>query len=96
MFQVGTDLINLISFNKYLKQTNNFSGEIGFLNVHTMITLGFAFVMAFLKKYGYGSIGFTLLLVAYTLQWSLLVEWIFKQTLDATFTNWILVVNPLK
>ena len=42
-----------------------------------MVIVGFGFIMTYLKRYGYGSIGFTLLIVAFVLQWSLLVRgWI--------------------
>ena len=36
--------------------------------------IGFGFLMTFLKKYGYGSVGFNFLLAAYVLEWSLLVR----------------------
>ncbi len=46
-------------------------------DLHIITLLGFGFLMAFLKRYGYGSIGFNLLLVAFVIQWSLLIRgWI--------------------
>ena len=42
-----------------------------------MIFIGFGFLMTFLKKYGYGSVGFNLLLGAVVLQWGTLVEGFF-------------------
>ena len=42
-----------------------------------MVIIGFGFIMTYLKRYGYGSIGFNLLIVAFVIQWSLLVHgWI--------------------
>jgi ammonium transporter Rh len=42
-----------------------------------MVIIGFGFIMTYLKRYGYGSIGFNLLIVAFAIQWSLLVHgWI--------------------
>ncbi|XP_067832123.1 myocyte-specific enhancer factor 2A-like [Heptranchias perlo] len=41
-----------------------------FQDVHVMIFIGFGFLMTFLKKYGYGSVGFNFVLAAFSLQWS--------------------------
>lgn len=41
--------------------------------------------MTFLKRYGYGSIGFNLLLVAFVIQWSLLVRGWFTSSSDQMF-----------
>uniref|UniRef100_A0A480M0K1 Ammonium transporter Rh type B n=1 Tax=Sus scrofa TaxID=9823 RepID=A0A480M0K1_PIG len=45
-----------------------------FQDVHTMIFVGFGFLMAFLQRYGFSSVGFTFLLAAFALQWSTLVQ----------------------
>eukprot|EP00298_Acanthocystis_sp_HF-20_P003023 c13401_g1_i1.p1 GENE.c13401_g1_i1~~c13401_g1_i1.p1 ORF type:complete len:441 (+),score=177.45 c13401_g1_i1:20-1342(+) len=42
-------------------------------DVHVMIFLGFAFLMAFLKKHTYGSIGFNLLIASFAVQWTILM-----------------------
>lgn len=42
-------------------------------DVHVMIFIGFGFLMTFLKKYGFSSIGFNFLLAAFTIQWSILI-----------------------
>ena len=39
-----------------------------------MIFIGFGFLMTFMRRYGYSSIGFNLLLAAFAIQWSTLVE----------------------
>ena len=39
-----------------------------------MMFIGFGFLMTFLKKYGYGSIGFNFLLAAFVLQWAMLMR----------------------
>lgn len=41
-----------------------------FQDVHVMIFIGFGFLMTFLKRYGYGSVGFNLLLAALVIQWA--------------------------
>jgi ammonium transporter Rh len=43
-------------------------------DVHTMMFIGFGFLMTFLKKYGYGSVGFNMLIAVYVTEWALLVR----------------------
>ncbi|XP_045838768.1 ammonium transporter Rh type B isoform X1 [Meles meles] len=45
-----------------------------FQDVHAMVFVGFGFLVAFLQRYGFSSVGFTFLLAAFTLQWSTLVQ----------------------
>lgn len=45
-----------------------------FQDVHAMVFVGFGFLMAFLQRYGFSSVGFTFLLAALALQWSTLVQ----------------------
>ncbi|XP_058409923.1 ammonium transporter Rh type A [Diceros bicornis minor] len=45
-----------------------------FQDVHVMVFVGFGFLMTFLKKYGFSSVGFNLLIAALGLQWGLLVQ----------------------
>ncbi|KAM6428232.1 blood group Rh(CE) polypeptide isoform 1-T5 [Liasis olivaceus] len=45
-----------------------------FQHVNLMVILGFAFFLAFLKRYGFSSTGFSLLLAALGVQWSVVVE----------------------
>uniref|UniRef100_A0A8C2VFX8 Ammonium transporter Rh type A n=1 Tax=Chinchilla lanigera TaxID=34839 RepID=A0A8C2VFX8_CHILA len=44
-----------------------------FQDVHVMIFVGFGFLMTFLKKYGFSSVGINLLIAALGLQWGTLV-----------------------
>jgi ammonium transporter Rh len=47
------------------------------MDVHTMMFIGFGFLMTFLKKYGYSSVGYNFLVAAFVLEWALLVRnWI--------------------
>ncbi|XP_032461665.1 ammonium transporter Rh type B isoform X3 [Phocoena sinus] len=48
-----------------------------FQDVHTMIFVGFGFLMVFLQRYGFSSVGFTFLSAAFALQWSTLVQGFF-------------------
>ncbi|XP_066532501.1 ammonium transporter Rh type A [Hoplias malabaricus] len=45
-----------------------------FQDVHVMIFIGFGFLMTFLKRYGFSSVGVNLLLAAFGLQWGLLLQ----------------------
>ncbi len=45
-----------------------------FQDVHVMMFIGFGFLMTFLKRYGYGAIGFNFLLAAFVLEWSTLMR----------------------
>jgi ammonium transporter Rh len=44
------------------------------MDVHSIMFIGFGFLVTFLKRYGYGGIGFNFLIAAYALEWSLLVK----------------------
>uniref|UniRef100_G1PLH9 Ammonium transporter Rh type A n=1 Tax=Myotis lucifugus TaxID=59463 RepID=G1PLH9_MYOLU len=45
-----------------------------FQDVHVMIFVGFGFLMTFLKKYGFSSVGINLLIAALGLQWGTLMQ----------------------
>lgn len=45
-----------------------------FQDVHVMIFVGFGFLMVFLKRYGFGAVGFNFLLAAFGIQWALLIQ----------------------
>jgi len=42
-------------------------------DVHVMIFVGFGFLMTFLKKYGFSSVGYNFVLSAFVIQWGILV-----------------------
>uniref|UniRef100_A0A3Q0RHZ7 Rh family B glycoprotein n=1 Tax=Amphilophus citrinellus TaxID=61819 RepID=A0A3Q0RHZ7_AMPCI len=48
-----------------------------FQDVHVMIFIGFGFLMTFLQRYGFGSVGFTFLIAALALQWATLMQGFF-------------------
>ncbi|XP_032906036.1 ammonium transporter Rh type C [Amblyraja radiata] len=52
-----------------------------FQDVHVMIFVGFGFLMTFLKRYGFGSVGFNFLIASFSIQWALLMQGWF-QSLD--------------
>ncbi|KFP16634.1 Ammonium transporter Rh type A, partial [Egretta garzetta] len=45
-----------------------------FQDVHVMIFIGFGFLMTFLKKYGFSSVGINMLIAAFGLQWGTLMQ----------------------
>ncbi|XP_053316588.1 ammonium transporter Rh type A [Spea bombifrons] len=45
-----------------------------FQDVHVMIFVGFGFLMTFLKRYGFSSVGINLLIAALGLQWGILMQ----------------------
>lgn len=45
-----------------------------FQDVHVMILVGFGFLMTFLKKYGFSSVGINLLIAALGLQWGTFIQ----------------------
>ncbi|XP_030637058.1 ammonium transporter Rh type A isoform X1 [Chanos chanos] len=60
--------------NKSHTEENPLSLYPMFQDVHVMIFIGFGFLMTFLKKYGFSSVGINLLLAAFGLQWGLLMQ----------------------
>lgn len=47
-----------------------------------MMFIGFGFLMTFLKRYGYSSVGYNFLVAAFVLEWALLVRgWIAQGSL---------------
>ena len=44
------------------------------MDIHSMMFIGFGFLMTFLKRYGYSSVGFNFLVAAYVLEWAILVR----------------------
>ncbi|KAL3224661.1 hypothetical protein MRX96_026457 [Rhipicephalus microplus] len=45
-----------------------------FQDVNVMVFIGFGFLMTFLKRYGFGAVGFTLLIAALSIQWAAIVR----------------------
>merc|ERR1712050_298946 len=43
-----------------------------FQDVHVMIFIGFGFLMTFLRKYGYSSVGLNFLVASFAIQWHMI------------------------
>lgn len=47
------------------------------MDVHSMMFIGFGFLMTFLRRHGFGSIGYNFLIAAIVLEWAILMRgWI--------------------
>lgn len=57
-----------------------------FQDIHVMIFVGFAFLMTFLKKYGYSATGFNLFVAALVVQWAFLARGCFN--LSNGYVRW--------
>lgn len=66
-----------------------------FIDVHTIVFVGFGFFMAFLKRYGYGSVGFNFLIGAYVIEWALLVRGWFDASLAGSLGRFNINVSDL-
>ncbi|KAM4601551.1 ammonium transporter Rh type A [Polymixia lowei] len=64
-----------------------------FQDVHVMIFIGFGFLMTFLKRYGFSSVGVNLLLAAFGLQWGLLMQGIWHLTDGKIKVNIFKIIN---
>lgn len=53
-----------------------------FPNVHTMVFVGFGFLMTFLQRYGVSAVGFNFYLSAIVIQWSVLVNAFWTQAYE--------------
>lgn len=49
-----------------------------FQDVHVMIFVGFGFLMTFLRRYGFSSVGYNLFLAAFAIQWSTITLGLFS------------------
>ena len=80
-------LLNLVEDRLILRLSQAISREISqndcklfafsfftvFQDVHVMIYIGFGFLMTFLKKYGYGAVGYNFFIAALMTQWGTIV-----------------------
>ena len=51
-----------------------------------MIFVGFGFLMTFLRRYGYGSVAFNMLMASFAIQWSTITSGVF-QFIDQADSN---------
>lgn len=52
--------------------------HLDFQDIHVMIFVGFAFLMTFLKRYGYSATGLNLFAGAIVIQWALICRGFFE------------------
>nr|AAQ10012.1 Rh blood group-associated glycoprotein [Gallus gallus] len=69
------EVVFIILFGLFVEHdTGNTSLYPYFKDVHVMIFIGFGFLMTFLKKYGFTSVGINMLIAAFGLQWGTLMQ----------------------
>nr|XP_032659970.1 ammonium transporter Rh type A [Chelonoidis abingdonii] len=75
------EVLIIVLFGIFVRYENNQPSEKDklllypfFQDVHVMIFVGFGFLMTFLKKYGFSSVGINMLIAALGLQWGTLLQ----------------------
>ncbi|CAN8205044.1 unnamed protein product [Coccothraustes coccothraustes] len=70
------EVIVIVLFGIFVDYDSNLPRDLypHFQDVHVMIFVGFGFLMTFLKKYGFSSVGFNMLIAAFGLQWGILMQ----------------------
>ncbi|KFP74138.1 PREDICTED: ammonium transporter Rh type A [Acanthisitta chloris] len=64
-----------------------------FQDVHVMIFVGFGFLMTFLKKYGFSSVGINMLIAAFGLQWGTLMQGLWHMKAGKIHVNFKSIIN---
>ncbi|NXP20618.1 RHAG protein, partial [Scytalopus superciliaris] len=64
-----------------------------FQDVHVMIFVGFGFLMTFLKKYGFSSVGINMLIAAFGLQWGTLMQGLWHMPEKKIRVNYKSIIN---
>ncbi|XP_050750888.1 ammonium transporter Rh type A [Gymnogyps californianus] len=71
------EVLVIVLFGIFVEYDNSDASQILyplFQDVHVMIFVGFGFLMTFLKKYGFSSVGINMLIAAFGLQWGTLMQ----------------------
>jgi len=58
-----------------------------FQDIHVMMFIGFGFLMTYLKKYSFSSLGFNFVLAALTLQWALIMNGFWARSHSTDYTG---------
>lgn len=64
---------------KYMDSGTSIPNYTLFQNIHVMIFVGFGFLMTFMRRYGWGAVGFTMLFSIIAAQWFILLQGFFHQ-----------------
>ncbi|XP_015266730.1 PREDICTED: ammonium transporter Rh type A [Gekko japonicus] len=78
---VFLEIVIVVLFGVFVRYTPEETSRVAdqhlypfFQDVHVMIFIGFGFLMTFLKKYGFSSVGINMLIAALGLQWGALMQ----------------------
>lgn len=65
-----------------------------FQDIHVMMFIGFGFLMTFLKRYGYSSVGLNFIVAAFVVQWSTLTAgWLREFNDNKIYVNVVNMIN---
>ena len=64
-------------------------------DVHVMIFIGFAYLMVFLRKHGYTSVGVTFLVAAFVIQWYQLTRGFWHDSFQGAYNHVIISIETL-
>ena len=59
-----------------------------FQDIHVMMFIGFGFLMTFLKKFWFSSLGMNFWIAAFALQWSILIDGFFERLITNDLDHW--------
>lgn len=87
-------LLGTCGRDSYHKNGAAFTGYYNaFTGVEIMMFIGFGYLMTFLKRYGMGSIGLTMLMTVVCLQWGIWIDWFFSMWFE---TDWTFIDMNIK
>ena len=89
---------NQVQNEAHAKQTRNHIPDnyAVYQDIHVMMFVGFGFIMTFLHRYGFGGVGFNMLLGAYCIQWATLTHGFIRDLgwyTDKSTHNYIIYVD---
>eukprot|EP00762_Andalucia_godoyi_P002899 ANDGO_04213.mRNA.1 Rhesus-like glycoprotein B len=58
-----------------------------YVGISSMMLIGFAYLMTFLRRYGFGALGFTLLLTCFMVEWVILCMGFFEKAHEGHWSN---------
>ncbi|XP_077172212.1 ammonium transporter Rh type A [Paroedura picta] len=91
------EIIIIVLFGLFVRYTPRDANSLHlypfFQDVHVMIFIGFGFLMTFLKKYGFSSIGINLLIAALGLQWGTLMQGFWHMEANTIYVGMESIIN---
>ena len=104
---LGLQCLLFIGYHFFTDYSNEASGNVEgvsndinkyypfFQDVHVMIFIGFGYLMTFLKKYGFTSVGYTFLIGAFIIQYSILMNGLIHNIVNNHYEKIYLSIKSL-